>query len=685
MLFKKLKLQNIRTYIDEEINFPGSSIMLSGDIGSGKSTVLIAMEFALFGILRGELSGESLLRKGCSEGSVELSFALNGREISIKRSLRKTAKGVQQTSGFITENNEKTEGTAVELKTRILSLLGYPPSLLAESKSLIYRYTVYTPQEEMKRIIQDDPEIRLDILRKVFNFDRYKLIKENANTFIASLREDILVAQAKTERLPEKKNEKKEADNTLTQAMLELESMLKIEGGLRNEKKKKQNEISAVEAQIGELGNFRQKLSAEEANHANTYSKIVYNAEKIAVMKAKKEAVETELSGMKCEGENELKLKIEALIKSISLVEQKERESLAKMLSLKEKIAESEKLMKKISLLRNCPMCFQPVNEEHKKHVLEEEQNRIISSTKEVEKLSKEKPDTAEKKQELDLFRQMLAKTDLIKYKNKVLAETEQSMKCLEEETEALKKNLVQIEQNKMVLKDKITVFSGADEMHKKLKIEYEEIIEKERLFYSKLAQAGAKKDGALIAIKKLEEEIKYLEGLSDGMKRKISLRNWVKEHFLNLVSLIERHVMLRIHREFSQLFKEWFDFMMEDESITARLDEKFTPIIEQNGYEISFADLSGGEKTSVALAYRLALSRVINDLISAINTKEIIILDEPTDGFSSGQLDRLKDILEQLKMKQAIIVSHESKVESFVQAVIRIAKNNGVSRVLSN
>jgi exonuclease SbcC len=402
-------------------------------------------------------------------------------------------------------------------------------------------------------------------------------------------------------------------------------------------------------------------------------------------MKAKKEAVETELSGMKCEGENELKLKIEALIKSISLVEQKERESLAKMLSLKEKIAESEKLMKKISLLRNCPMCFQPVNEEHKKHVLEEEQNRIISSTKEVEKLSKEKPDTAEKKQELDLFRQMLAKTDLIKYKNKVLAETEQSMKCLEEETEALKKNLVQIEQNKMVLKDKITVFSGADEMHKKLKIEYEEIIEKERLFYSKLAQAGAKKDGALIAIKKLEEEIKYLEGLSDGMKRKISLRNWVKEHFLNLVSLIERHVMLRIHREFSQLFKEWFDFMMEDESITARLDEKFTPIIEQNGYEISFADLSGGEKTSVALAYRLALSRVINDLISAINTKEIIILDEPTDGFSSGQLDRLKDILEQLKMKQAIIVSHESKVESFVQAVIRIAKNNGVSRVLSN
>jgi exonuclease SbcC len=141
---------------------------------------------------------------------------------------------------------------------------------------------------------------------------------------------------------------------------------------------------------------------------------------------------------------------------------------------------------------------------------------------------------------------------------------------------------------------------------------------------------------------------------------------------------------MLNIHRLFNQLFQEWFSILIDDENVNSKLDDSFTPLIEQNGYEVNFDNLSGGEKTSAALAYRLALNRVINDVIHEIKTKDLLILDEPTDGFSSEQLDKVREVLDRLHLKQIIIVSHESKIETFVEKVIRVQKNGHVSQVFN-
>ena len=59
------------------------------------------------------------------------------------------------------------------------------------------------------------------------------------------------------------------------------------------------------------------------------------------------------------------------------------------------------------------------------------------------------------------------------------------------------------------------------------------------------------------------------------------------------------------------------------------------------------------------------------------------MILDEPTDGFSANQLEKVRDVLEQLGLPQIIIVSHEQKIESFVESVIKVAKEQHVSHVL--
>jgi exonuclease SbcC len=121
---------------------------------------------------------------------------------------------------------------------------------------------------------------------------------------------------------------------------------------------------------------------------------------------------------------------------------------------------------------------------------------------------------------------------------------------------------------------------------------------------------------------------------------------------------------------------------MLVSDFFNVRLSEDFTPIIEQQDYELDYAYLSGGERTAIALAYRLALNQVINSFLSKIKTKDLVILDEPTDGFSDQQLDKMRGVLEELNVSQLIIVSHEQKIESFVENVIRFKKENGKSMI---
>ncbi|NYT13487.1 MAG: SMC family ATPase, partial [Candidatus Methanofastidiosa archaeon] len=181
-----LEMLNIRSYQHQKIDFPEGSFLLSGDIGFGKSTILLAIEFALFGL--GDILASSLLRRGEREGMVRLEFELEGKEIIVGRSLQKKGETISQTTGYISIEGNRKEMTPSELKAEILSLLGYPKELFSKQKNPIYRYTVYTPQEEMKQILLSKREDRMEILRRIFGVDRYKTIRDNSNNLRLDLK-----------------------------------------------------------------------------------------------------------------------------------------------------------------------------------------------------------------------------------------------------------------------------------------------------------------------------------------------------------------------------------------------------------------------------------------------------------------------------------------------------------------
>ena len=286
-------------------------------------------------------------------------------------------------------------------------------------------------------------------------------------------------------------------------------------------------------------------------------------------------------------------------------------------------------------------------------------------------------------KQELEQLRKKEKVAEALKVKTASLNEQKSLAEKLNKEQEEIKKSIGSINSRKIKISEELNSLQDAEQEYTKIRDLLEESQKKERQLEIEHNTFQTEIKGKIESIKSIKEEITKKEQSKSKLQKTKNMQNWLETNFTSLMALMEKQVMAKVYHSFNELFQNWFSTLMEDESITARLDDTFTPIIQQNGFETNIGYLSGGEKTSCALAYRLSLNKVINDLITTINTKNIIILDEPTDGFSTEQLDRVREVIDQLNMGQIIIVSHEQKMEGFVDSVIRIQKNEHISSIV--
>jgi len=390
-----------------------------------------------------------------------------------------------------------------------------------------------------------------------------------------------------------------------------------------------------------------------------------------------------------------------------------------------------------------CPTCLQKVSAEHKHLILDEEgkkaaqaehllaemesqkkqimqqreeteknfleilhkENGITRIEFELEHLQKKQQEMEEKKEKL---RSLVQENNVIMKeverveKEKVLEEMEEELRRRRELVQLLRERRIR-EQHRSEIEKQLQEYKNEETRLMEMKKEIEENVKKftnqsQKIFQRKQEIRVAGENEKEMVLKKAEIKAAYealcrqykefeerVILLAEEKKKREELKelsHWLEEYFLNVTQIIEKQVMVTIYRLFNELFKEWFSILIDDETVYARIDDSFSPIIEQNGYETPFTYLSGGEKTSCALAYRLALNRVINDIIQNIKTKDLLILDEPTDGFSEEQLDKVREVLEKLQLRQTIIVSHESKIESFVRQTIRLKKEGDVSLV---
>jgi exonuclease SbcC len=678
MIIKKIILDNIRSYIHEEIEFKVGSTLLAGDIGCGKTSILLAIEFALFGLQPGQ-RGSILLRNGEDQGKVTMLFEVGGKDILIERTLKK-GKTITQDYSAITIDGIKSEISITELKNKVLEILNYPKEF-SKKQNLLYKFTVYTPQEEMKQIILEDPETRVNTLRHVFGIDKYKKILENVSVVRLKLREEKRLMQGITLNLEDDKLILEKKKNSLN----ELKSRLVFLAGdliLATEKRKqKEKALKEIQGKIEE----KRKLSEELGK-----SRIMLLSKKDNFSSNERIATELDKEIKKFQQFNFSKFRLQEIEEEIlKLKKQRDKLNLiiigtnSKISSLNLKIEENQNLQNKMSNLSSCPTCLQEVDAIYRANVLNKLHNEISKSTNEIKAFEIERLSTTNllKKTELDLnFKEKeLAETRILFMKSEAIDEKKIKLNSVMNILNELRKDINLLNSHIQSLSDSILEFSKFDRVFEEKEKDLFDTQKQERLAEIKVAELKKEIEFSSTSISELEKRLEKINEIKTKLDYISDLESWLTNKFVPVVSFIESNVMKKLKLEFSRLFAEWFAVLVP-ESFNVRLSDDFTPIIEQKDYEIDYAYLSGGERTAIALAYRLSLNQVLNSLMSKLKTRDLVILDEPTDGFSNQQLDKMREVLDELNTKQLILVSHEQKIEGFVQNVIRFKKQHGES-----
>jgi exonuclease SbcC len=680
MLLKKLVIENLRSYENQTIQFPKGSTLLSGDIGSGKTTILLAIEFALFG-LQPSQKGNSLLRNGADTAKVILEFEVEKKEIIVERTLKRKKHSINQDYVSITIDNEKFEESVSEVKAKILDLLNYPKEF-AKKTNLLYKFTVYTPQEEMKQIIMESKDIRLNTLRHVFGIDKYKRIQENASILNSKLRERIKINQALYADLDELKERLTGKNTNLIESKEgKIESEEDYINKFRDRELKEKN-LKEIKEKIDEKQKF--ESDKEKNNMLINEKKNQISRYNLDTQKLKEQIEEVEKLKFSDDEYNSVKQRIIVQKNKHEELHNEYIEIISKIKALDNKKAEANSLIKQISGLDKCPTCLQQVSLNYKDDMLNNAKKEIDIVDNNIYGYDKRKNDLIEKinvvKNLIEKFEKQNKEMDLLKIKIDSFKEKESRMEEIQKQIVGLNEDVLMLQQQILRLNKEIKSYDKYDIIFNERTNDLKEAKDRENKASIRKAEISKEIEFLEEQIKELKERIEKKENMKNDTDKLKGLENWISGRFLEIVLFTEKQVMSTLKHEFSNLFSRWFSNLVS-ENLTARLEDDFSPIIEQNGFELDYQFLSGGERTAIALAYRLSLNQVINSILSNIKTNNLVILDEPTDGFSTQQLEKMREVLEQLDTEQLILVSHEQKMEDFVDNIIRIEKEAGVKK----
>jgi DNA repair protein SbcC/Rad50 len=672
MILKQMKLQNIRSYKEQIIDFPLGRTLFEGDIGSGKSTILMALEFGLFGL--GSEKAGSLLRAGETDGSVGVLFESAGGQYVVTRHLIKKGRSINQDNCVLkTPDGAAKSYSATEIKEKILDVLDFNEPPDPKAQSWIYRYAIYTPQEEMKLILTLRPDQRLQTLRKAFHLEDYKTAQENANYLaiqvmhrskeFSGMALEIDELKAKITELEYSTKQKEEELSSSRLQQTEKGDKLEMQKGVCDKLRTRQLSLKAetgrAEYLVGlieekkkevwmaknQVESFRNKIASIEPT-IREYSKVPNPTEK---------------------NQTELRNDIESSERDLR--ELRNRETL-----IESKFKDYKSILEK----GVCPLCDQLIDArnygERVAHK-EKELASVLSELQECEESlqrfkslldSKSKYDLASSKLE-DLSRSLMDYKDNLQTWQLKFEQATQAQSNADQELASVRESMKALELVESQLRETERSISNLED---ELKLISHQISSGESDLRNWSIQIGDYQK----SIEKKQQKKARADKLNE-------YHVWISDYFIPTLETVEKQVMMNINQEFDAQFQKWFGMLVDDPGKQARIDEEFTPIIQQDGLDQDVSYLSGGEKTSVALAYRLALNTIVRKVSTGMQSN-LLVLDEPTDGFSKEQLSKVREILDEIQSPQIVLVSHEKELESFADQIFKVSKTNGESSV---
>jgi exonuclease SbcC len=186
-------------------------------------------------------------------------------------------------------------------------------------------------------------------------------------------------------------------------------------------------------------------------------------------------------------------------------------------------------------------------------------------------------------------------------------------------------------------------------------------------------------------AINDLEQNIRraetFLVDLEAAQQEYQTLKDLytMLESFRKLIKDAAPHILKAMLDEISAEANRIFGEVMGDRSAQLSWQKEYEIMLRRQGVVRSFAQLSGGEQMSAALAVRLAL-------LKKLSTLNIAFFDEPTQNMDELRRMNLAEQIRRVRgFDQLIVISHDDTFEQGLDSIVRLDKADGETRLLND
>ncbi len=177
-MIHRLHLVNWKSHAKTEIRFSKGTNVIVGINGAGKSSILEAILFALYGELPGGATYEKVLRRGTTRdarGVVELEMDVGGKHIVITREFSRKGQTRARIRGDVKTLTEKPSQVTEE----VIKLLGMDRKTFEKA--------VYGRQGEIAALLNDRSE-RKRLINRILGIEKLQVLQTAINSAITRLR-----------------------------------------------------------------------------------------------------------------------------------------------------------------------------------------------------------------------------------------------------------------------------------------------------------------------------------------------------------------------------------------------------------------------------------------------------------------------------------------------------------------
>ena len=669
-MIRSIELVDFLAHSNTKLEFDHDSTVFVGDNGAGKSSIIDAITFSLFG-QHTRKNNKGLIRRGSNQCFTRIEFSANGKNYQAVRKIDSkgtlTAQFAEDVDGKlipIAEGERKQFGESMTM--HVEKTLGMDFEKL--------KVASIVQQGELNSIIKAKGKEFKELLNTIIGIDKLDAALTSMRTvqreFRTSIREKFGYDDTQLQLL----------ENKITDYENESENAQPRLKHLAAEKKEQELLISKLEKQIQDDSSKESQLKDLESR-----KKELQEYAMDVIKSIKKEVAEKEEIVNECKpcfaiskNRNEIESEINKIQKKLSTIESELNNLEKKQVILEEQEKLAEKLVLKDG---KCPVCDSSVDHLkplfQKKHI-EDELDEIGKKVEELEN-KKNKLEQSVDRITDDLEESKKAETILSTYKIKnesqldeIIAEIKMKIKQMQKipltvnsgqlvEAASLDSHAKTIYEN-IVLLEKST--KGFDQQ------EFLKNIESRDVSMRKLSQIDQEYGEISGKIKNAKME---LEKLSSTLTELKHVKGYVTELELIQKNVYERDgpVSKSLRSWALKIISQKASDYLEKLNINIQrisLSEKNT-LVNISCYSrntvLDVESLSGGEQVSVALALRLGMSH----LLGASNLN-FMILDEPTAHLDSERRKSLVNVLSQLtnlkeddSSMQFIIITHDAEI----------------------